>query len=126
MNEYMLLIRNEGDGKAGMSPEKHLEFVKKCEDYIGILKKVGRLVAAQPLIREGKVISKIKGDWNETPVNAANQIQVGYYHILADNIEDAITIAKGNPEFEYVAGATIEVRPIKMKEDKTGFTYPKT
>lgn len=125
MKEYMFLIRNEGDGKAGMSPEQHLEFVKKCEDYIGILKKVGRLVAAQPLIREGKVISKTKGDWTENPVNPSNQIQVGYYHILADNIEDAITIAKGNPEFEYVPGASIEVRPIKTKEERTEYIYPK-
>ncbi len=121
----MLHIRNVGDGKAGMSPEQHLEFVKGCEDYIGILKKVNRLIAAQPLIREGKVISKQKGDWVETPVNAANEIQVGYYHIRAESLEDAITIAKGNPEFEYVAGATIEVRPIKMKEEKTEFVYPK-
>jgi hypothetical protein len=125
MKEYMLLIRNEGDGKAEMSPEKHLEFVKKCEDYIGVLKKVNRLVAAQPLIREGKVISKTKGDWNETPVNVAKQVQVGYYHILADTIEDAIMIAKGNPEFEYVPGASIEVRPIKMKEEKTEYVYAK-
>jgi hypothetical protein len=125
MKEYMLLIRNEGDGKAGMSPEKHLEFVKRCEDYIAILKKVGRLVAAQPLLREGKTISKVKGDWKEVAVNASKEIQVGYYHILADTIEDAITIAKGNPEFEYVAGASVEVRPIKTKEERTEYIYPK-
>ena len=125
MKEYMLLIRNEGDGKAGMSPEKHLEFVKKCEDYIAILKKVGRLVAAQPLLREGKTISKVKGDWTEEVVNASKEIQVGYYHILADTIEDAITIAKGKPEFEYVAGASIEVRPIRTKEERTEYIYPK-
>jgi hypothetical protein len=125
MKEYMFLIRNEGDGKAGMTTEEHLAFVKGCEDYIGILKKVGRLVAAQPLTREGKVISKTKGDWNETPVNVTKQVQVGYYHILADNIEDAITIAKGNPEFEYVPGASIEVRPIKTKEERTEYVYPK-
>jgi len=125
MNEFMLLIRNEGDGKAAMSPEQHLEFVKKCEDYIGILQKVGRLVAAQPLISEGKIISKKKGDWIESTVNTAKEIQVGYYHIRADTIEDAIMIAKGNPEFEYVANASIEVRPVKSKEDQTGYLYPK-
>ncbi|HTB32285.1 MAG TPA: hypothetical protein VK808_09690 [Bacteroidia bacterium] len=124
MKEYMLLVRNEGDGKASLSPEELQEFVKKCEVYIGILKKVGRLVAAQPLIKEGKIISKVKGDWVESPVNASNQIQVGYYHIRADTLEDAITIAKGNPEFEYVKTASIEVRPIKMKEESTGFVYP--
>ncbi len=96
MKEYMLHIRNVGDGKAGMSPEQHLAFVKGCEDYIGILKKVNRLIAvAQPLIREGKVITKQKGEWVETPVNAAKEIQVGYYHIRAGKLwRDAITIAK--------------------------------
>ncbi len=121
----MFLIRNVGDGKAGMSPEQHLEFVKKCEDYIGILKKVNRLIAAQPIIREGRVISKQKGEWVETPINRKGEIQVGYYHIRAETIEDAIMIAKGNPEFEYVATASIEVRPVKTKEEITGFNYPK-
>ena len=50
---------------------------------------------------------------------------VGYYHILAKDIDDAIEIAKGNPEFEYGVKARIEVRPIKVKEETTGFTYPK-
>lgn len=118
MNEFMLLIRNEGDGKAAMSPEQHAEFVKKCEDYIGILQKVGRLVAAQPLIREGKIISKKKGEWVELPVNVAKEIQVGYYHIRADTMEDAIMIAKGNPEFEYVVNASIEIRQVKSKHFK--------
>ncbi len=126
MKEYMLLIRNEGDGKAGLSKEQHLEFVKKCEVYVGILQKVGRLIAAQPLLREGKTISKVNGEWEEFPFNSAKEIQVGYYHILADNIEDAITIAKGNPEFEYAKTASIEVRPVKMKEESTGFIYPKS
>jgi hypothetical protein len=125
MKEYILLVRTLGDGKTGLSPKQHLEFIKKCEDYIGILKKVNRLIAAQSIIREGKIISKQKGEWGESLVNTSNEIQVGYYHIRAENMEDAIIIAKGNPELEYMAGATIEVRPIKMKEHKTGYLYPK-
>ena len=37
---------------------------------------------------------------------------------------EAIAIAKENPEFEYGTTATIEVRPVKMMEDATGFVYP--
>jgi len=40
-------------------------------------------------------------------------------------MDDAIAIAKENPEFEYVPSASIEVRPVKMKEEKTSFVYPK-
>ena len=126
MKEFMLLIRNTGDSKAGFSPEVHKEFVSKCEVYIGKLKKEGKLIAAQPLVREGKIISGTPAAWNEKPFYVANDVQVGYYHILAKDMDEAIAIAKSNPEFEYTATASIEVRPIKMKEEVTGFTYPKT
>jgi len=49
---------------------------------------------------------------------------VAYFHILATNIDEAIQIAKDNPEFAYIPSATIEVRPIKTKEIETGFIYP--
>jgi len=39
MQEFMLLVRNEGERLAALSPEQCLEFVKKCEVYIGNLKK---------------------------------------------------------------------------------------
>jgi len=126
MQEFMLLVRNEGERLAALTPEKRLEFVKKCEVYIDDLKKKGKLIAAQPLIREGKIISGTPSAWREDTVNEKKEIQVGYYHILADNIDDAIAIAKGNPEFEYTPTAKVEVRPIKSQEEKTGFVYPKS
>jgi len=126
MKEYMLLIRNEGDGKAAMTSDQQLAFIKKCEVYIGKLKSQGKLIAAQPLIREGVVISRAAGDWSENIINPGKEIQVGYYHILASDITEAISIAKDNPEFEYVASASIEVRPIKTKEVQTAFVYPTT
>lgn len=124
MKEFMFYIRNAGDAKVALSAEEHLAFVKKCEVYIGKLKSQGKLIAAQPIVREGVVISKNKGEWENKPVDPAKEVQVGYYHILANDMNDAIAIAKDNPEFEYVPSATIEVRPIKMKEEKTGFVYP--
>lgn len=125
MKEFMLLIRNEGDAKAALSPERHLQFIKQCEVYIGALKKEGKLIAAQPLVREGVIISGTEEGWKEIPLNPDKEVQVGYYHILAKDMHEAIAIAKDNPEFDYVPSATIEVRPIKMKEEKTNFVYPK-
>ncbi len=123
--EFMLLIRNTGDGKKELTAEAHLAFVKKCEWYIADLTKNGNLVTAQPLIREGVVISKKNGEWNTVnPDFSHANVQVGYYHLLANDLQEAIAIAKKNPEFEYVPSASIEVRPIKMKEEKTGFIYP--
>ncbi len=122
----MLLIRNEIDHQASWSAEQHQQFLKKCETYIGSLTKDAKLKSAQPLVREGKIISGSKGAWKERPFNETKEVIVGYYHILAEDLDDAIAIAKRNPEFEYGTTASIEVRPIKTKEESTGFVYPKT
>lgn len=125
MKEFMFLIRNEGDAKAAFSPETHQEFLNKCSVYIDSLMKKGKLISAQPLVREGKLISVTNGTWKDGPYNETKEIIVGYYHILANDMDEAIEIAKGNPEFAYTPGARIEVRPIKMREQSTGFEYPK-
>ena len=125
MKEYMHYIRNAGDAKAALSPEEHLAFVKKCEVYIGKLKAEGKLIAAQPIVREGFVISKADGNWTRQTVDPGKEVQVGYYHIRANDMDEAIEIAKANPEFEYVPSASIEVRPVKTREEKTNFVYPK-
>jgi hypothetical protein len=41
-------------------------------------------------------------------------------------MNEAVSIAKENPEFEYGTTARIEVRPIKTKEVTTNYVYPKT
>lgn len=121
----MFYIKNAGDAKAALSEDEHLQFIKSCEVYIKELKTKGKMIAAQPIVREGVRISKAGDSWNVENIDPFAEVQVGYYHILADNIEEAIEIAKANPEFAYVPSASIEVRPIKMKEEKTNFEYPK-
>jgi hypothetical protein len=122
--EFMLLIRNRPGHQASWTPAQHSDFLKKCEAYIGDLKKEGKLIAAQPLLRDGIIISGKKGTLKDAPLND-HDIQVGYYHILAADLDEAVAIAKRNPEFEFSATAKIEVRPVKMKEENTGFAYPR-
>lgn len=120
----MLYIRNRGDAKASLAENKHLEFIKKCEIYIGRLKTENRLIAAQPILREGFIVAKTTNGWTEIAVDPTKEVQVGYYHIRANDIDEAVAMAKDNPEFEFVDSATIEVRPIKTKEEQTNFVYP--
>ena len=124
MKEFMFYIRNQRDAKKSLTPEEHLAFIKKCEAYISKLKSENKLIAAQPIVREGLIIKKSEKGWTEKDITADLEVQVGYYHILATDLDDAIRIAKDNPEFEYVPSASIEVRPIKTKENETGFVYP--
>jgi hypothetical protein len=124
MKEFMLLIRNLGDGKAALSPEQQQQFLRACQDYIEDLKKHGQLKSAQPLVREGKMISGTVDCFSEGPYTESAEIIVGYYHVLASDLEEAIAIAKRNPEFAFVKGAKIEVRPVKMVEQSTNYSYP--
>jgi hypothetical protein len=125
MKEFMFYIRNKKDAKLSLTAEEHLAFIKQCEVYIGKLKSAGKLIAAQPIVREGVVLKKENEGWQSRDIALDEATQVGYYHILAHDLEDAIAIAKENPEFAYVPSATIEVRPIKTKETETGFEYPR-
>jgi hypothetical protein len=126
MKEFMLLIRNQIDHQVEWTTEFHQSFLKKCELYITNLKNENKLISAQPLVREGTIISGTSGAWKEVPFNETREVQVGYYHIYAENMDDAISIAKRNPEFEFSSTARIEVRPVKTKETTTGFNYPKS
>ncbi|MGZ3750814.1 MAG: YciI family protein [Mucilaginibacter sp.] len=125
MKEFMLLIRNEADSKSAFSAEQDQAFLKACEVYIEKLKQNGNLLRAQPLVREGRMISGSDGVWNEGPFSESKEVIVGYYHILANSLDEAIAIAKGNPEFAYTTTARVEVRPIKTKEVTTSYVYPK-
>jgi hypothetical protein len=122
--EFMLYIRNAGDAKAALSSEDHLAFVRSCEVHIADLKSRGKLIAAQPILREGMTIRRQGEDWLSLPLDPTGEIQVGYYHIRAVNLEEAMSIARQNPEFQYVPSASIEVRPVKTREEETGFDYP--
>ena len=125
MKEFMLLIRNEGDSKAAFSPDQKQQFLKACQVYIEDLIKKGHLKSAQPLEREGKMISGSVGAFKDGPYNETKEIIVGYYHILATDLDEAIVIAKRNPEFAFTKGAKIEVRPIKTIEQSTNYVYSK-
>ena len=126
MREFMFLIRNEIDHQASWPAEKMEQFLKDCSVYINKLKKEGKLKMAQPLVREGKMLAGSKNTWKDGPFNESKEVIVGYYHILANDIDEAIEIAKGNPEFEYGPKARIEIRPIKVREETTGYVYPES
>ncbi len=125
MKEYMLLIRNRINHQDSWTPEYFDKFLRACEVYIGQIKNAGSLISAQPLIREGIMISGKAGNLKESPIEGNGEVQVGYYHILAEDMDEALEIARNNPEFAFSDTARIEVRPVKMKENTTGFVYPK-
>lgn len=115
MQEFMLFIKTKGNHLEGMSPEQQQAHVQKIGNYIGNLIETGKLKGAQPLDMDGAIIHGNKGVIKDGPFNESKEVIVGYFHIVAANIEEAIKIGKANPIFED-SEAVIEVRPIKQME----------
>jgi len=120
MNEFMLYVRNEKNAKKTLSADEYRAYIKECEVYIAFLKAEDKFISMHPNVTEGLLIKKSKEGWIEENIAEDKEIQVGYYHILAEDFADAVRIAKDNPEFKYIPSASIEVRPIK-KDTDTGY-----
>lgn len=115
MKEFMLLIRTAGDHFEALSPEQQQQHIEKVSRYIENLMKKGKLKAAEPLEMDGVIISGEKGAFKDGPFNETKEVIAGYFLISAENLGEAVNIAKSNPVFEETE-ARIEIRPIKKME----------
>ncbi len=115
MKEFMFFIRNEGNPVAALSPKQQQEHIQKVGGFIKKMVDEGKMKAAQPLEMEGSILSYENGSFSDGPFNETKEVISGYYHILANDLNEAIEIAKSDPRFED-GKWRIEIRPI-MKVD---------
>lgn len=113
--EFMFYVYSDGNRITDLTSEKQKLHIQKIGAYIENLAKTGKLKDAQPLEMEGTKISSNKGVFSETELNKDKKVIAGYYHILAVDMNEAITIAKADPRFEE-EGWEIVIRPIKKVE----------
>ncbi len=115
MQEFMLLIRTEGDYCSEMPAHEYKEHLAKVSAYIAKLTAEGRFKGAQPLGMQGSILANAKGAFKDGPFIESKEVIAGYFLVLAKDHAEALEIAKANPIFE-VADARIEIRPIKYEE----------
>ena len=115
MNEFMVFIKNEGNPVADLSPEQQQEHIQKVGAYIKKMVEEGKMKAAQPLQMEGVILSQENGKFVDGPFNETKEVISGYYHIIADDLAEAIKISKEDPRFED-GKWRMEVRPIMKVE----------
>jgi hypothetical protein len=113
MSQFILFIRGGGDLSVDLSPEQIQEAIKKYSAWAQKLRTEGKLVSAEKLkdnegmslsMRNGQVV--VDGPFTETKETIG-----GYFVINAENLEEAIAIAKESPGLSR--DATIEVREIE-------------
>ncbi len=124
MQEFMFFIRKQARSETRLEPAEHRKFLDACAAYIDRLKGRGRLIAAQPIAWAGAIIAAGNDTWLAAPFDEQAEVIGGYYHILAKDLDDAISVARDNPEFQFNPDTRIEVRPLIAAESTTGYVYP--
>jgi len=109
-NEYLLLFRGDAWYNR-LSPEELQQAMNQFKAWFDRLTEEGKLKAAQPLVREGKIVSGKQGRVvADGPFAESKEAIGGYFLLAANNLDEAIAVAKSAPSLEY--GTQIEVRPV--------------
>jgi hypothetical protein len=109
-NEYLLLFRG-ADWYNNLSAEELQQAMNRFKAWFDRLNEQGILKGAQPLVREGKIVSGRQGRVVADGPFAESKEAIGGYFLLAVNsLDEAVAVAKNCPSLEY--GAQIEVRPV--------------
>lgn len=109
-SQYLLLIRNMSWEKT-LSPAQLQEIMGRWAVWYENIQKSGKLVGAQPLLAEGKIVSGKNGkSVADGPFAESKEAIAGYFLVDVESIDEAIAFAKANPLLEY--GIAIEVRPV--------------
>jgi hypothetical protein len=112
MKEYLFIVRTEGNVWTLLSPEKLRQHIEHGTAYINNLVKMGKIKSGQPLDAGSRVVTKTDGQLKDAPFNETKEVIAGYFLVVAENMEEAVAIAKANPIFDDI-NSSIEVHPIK-------------
>jgi hypothetical protein len=108
--EYLLLF-NSTDWDRGLSPEQLQKTMDRFFAWFEELKQQGKYKAGQALEQKGRIVSGKGGRVvADGPFAESKEAIGGFFLLQADDLDEAIAIAKGCPMLEF--GATIQVRPI--------------
>jgi len=108
--EYMLLFRGPHWDR-GLSPQELQAAMDNVMAWFEGLNERGKIKAAQPLGGQGRILSGGNGNLVVDGPFAESKEAVGGYLVLqADNMNEAVDIARSTPMLKY--GITVEVRPL--------------
>lgn len=108
--EYMLLFKSN-EWNRDLSADEMQQIMEKTYAWFDGLKAAGKFKDAQPLFREGRIVSGRNGATvTDGPYAETKEGVGGYLIVNVDSMEEAVGIARGWPMLEV--GSTLEVRPI--------------
>jgi hypothetical protein len=115
MPKYMLLLHDNPNAFANVSPEAMQKVVEKYIAWGKKLREAGVMRAGDKLTDEpGRVMRRKDGQVYVTdgPYSESKELLGGYYMIEADTYDKAVELARDCPQLEF--GGTIEVRQVDV------------
>jgi hypothetical protein len=115
MPKYMLLLHDNPNAFANVSPEAMQKVVEKYIAWGKKLREAGVMRAGDKLTDEpGRVMRRKDGHVHVTdgPYSESKELLGGYYMIEADTYDKAVELARDCPQLEF--GGTIEVRQVDV------------
>jgi hypothetical protein len=115
MPKYMLLLHDNPNAFANVSPEAMQKVVEKYIAWGKKLREAGVMRAGDKLTDEpGRVMRRKDGQVHVTdgPYSESKELLGGYYMIEADTYDKAVELARDCPQLEF--GGTIEVRQVDV------------
>jgi hypothetical protein len=108
--EYMLIFRGT-DWAKGLSPEEMQQVASQWMTWFKGLMEQGKVIAGNPLEKEGKIVSGKNGRVvADGPFAESKEAIGGYFLLRVKTIEEAVAIAKDCPGLAY--GIKVEVRQV--------------
>jgi hypothetical protein len=111
MKEFLLILKTEGNVWTDLSPEQLQQHLTKGGAYIGKLLQEGKLKSANPVDKGSRLVSGSGSSLKDGPFNESKEVVAGYFVITAENMDEAVAIAKANPIFNDIP-TKIEVHPM--------------
>lgn len=112
MKQYFCLFRGGDAREAQLSEENNQEHMAKWGAYMGQLAQNGNLEGGMPLQQDGRIMTT--DGTKEAVWGEGTDIIGGYLIINANDYEQAVTLTKDCPIFEY--NGTVEIREIMPME----------
>ncbi len=111
MKDFLLILKTKGNVWTDLSPEQLQKHMEHGMAYIGKLMSEGKLRSASPVDKGSRIVKGHDGLLTDHPFNETKEVIAGYFLINAESIDEAVTIAKGNPIFNDIQ-TEIEVHPM--------------
>ena len=104
--EFLVISRGQWDST--LSRKERQNAIDQFYVWLDQLVDEGKMKRGQRLAYEGKTIGR-QSVITDGPFGESKEVIGGYWFILANNLDEAAQIAKGNPCLNY--GLFVEIRP---------------